>query len=182
MASEDFDPGSVPRDFRLPDGSELTSHLRHTGRAPEREILAELYDVCGGEDWRRQDGWIDPDKRTGVRNAWRNQWMACWSGLGLDEAGNVAELHLRMNGLRGCVADSKVRKLARSNCMREEAPKATTARRKALFRLYHLVRSNGGFPQDSSHSIAPPCLSLLTNPGVRVSRAQSSRSIRQRSP
>ena len=47
MASEDFDPGSVPRDFRLPDGSELTSHLRHTGRAPEREILAELYDVCG---------------------------------------------------------------------------------------------------------------------------------------
>ena len=56
-----------------------------------REILELLYEATGGEEWRRRDNWLTDAP------------LGDWHGVTTDGAGNVVELALYGNNLRGRV-------------------------------------------------------------------------------
>uniref|UniRef100_A0A7S4VT91 non-specific serine/threonine protein kinase n=1 Tax=Ditylum brightwellii TaxID=49249 RepID=A0A7S4VT91_9STRA len=62
---------------------------------PERNALKKIYDEAGGQDWIRDDGWVDEFNN-----------HCTWYGIECNEENNVIKLALENSGLSGRISNS----------------------------------------------------------------------------
>jgi len=55
-------------------------------------VLQALYEVTGGEQWKRRRGWMSADP------------LSEWEGVTINSSGRVTELHLIANNLCGIIS------------------------------------------------------------------------------